>query len=72
MFSQKKNKKFSYQSRFSKEESAAVKLKESLKTSWDENRKTTSRSKKGNSLFLMIGVLIFIGILMYYLGTKTK
>ncbi|PKG51460.1 hypothetical protein [Olleya sp. 1-3] len=72
MFSQKKNKKFSYQSRFSKEGESATKLKESLNTSWDETRRTSSSSKKGNTLFLLLGVLIFIGVLMYYLESKTK
>ncbi|WP_397363234.1 hypothetical protein [Olleya sp. R77988] len=72
MFGQKKNKKFNYQSRFSKEETAATKLKESLNTSWNDTRRTSSSRNKGNTLFILIGVLVFIGILMYYLESKTK
>lgn len=72
MFSQKKNKKFSYQSRFSKEETEATKLKASLNSSWDDTRRKSSSSKKGTTLFLLIGVLVFIAILMYYLETKIK
>ncbi len=72
MFSQKKNKKFSYQSRFSKEENSASKLKESLNTSRNNTRLSSSSRKKGNTLFLLIGVLVLIGFVMYYLETKIK
>ena len=72
MFSQKKNKKLNYQSRFSKEENSAVKLKESLNTSWNGSRKSKTNSKKSNTLFFLVGVLLFLAALMYYLETKIK
>ncbi|AXO79944.1 hypothetical protein DZC78_05920 [Olleya aquimaris] len=72
MFGQKQNKKFNYQSRFSKDENSAAKLKQSLNTSWTETRRTASKSKKGNTLFLLIGVLAVLLIVMVYLNTKIK
>jgi len=70
LFSQKKNKKFNYQSRFSKDDNSASRLKESMNTSWNSERRTSSTTNKGNRLFLLLGLLIVIGIVMYYLETK--
>ncbi|MGB6268246.1 MAG: hypothetical protein WBF67_04485 [Olleya sp.] len=72
MFAQKKNKKFNYQSRFSKEDNSATKLKESMNSSWNDARRTSSSNSKSYTLFLLIGVLVFIAIVMYYLETKIK
>ena len=72
MFSQRKNKKFTYTSRFSKEENSASQLKESMNTSWNEARRVSKGKKTSNTLLLLIGLLVFIAILMYYLDTKIK
>ena len=72
MFGQRKNKTFAYKKRYSKEDNHATQLKESMKSSWNEARPSISSRKKGNTLFLLIGLLVFIAILMYYLDSKIK
>ncbi|RAJ16782.1 hypothetical protein [Olleya aquimaris] len=72
MFTQKKNKKFNYQTRFSKDNDSATKLKESMNSSWNDARRTSSSNRKNYTLFLLLGVLALLAILMYYLETKIK
>lgn len=72
MFGQRKNKTFTYKSRFDKDNDSASQLKETMKSSWNEARPSVSGRKKSNTLFLLIGLLVFIAILMYYLDTKIK
>ncbi len=76
MFSQKKNKKFNYKSRFSDNENGeeqvlkATKQKE-ISSEWEQTRRTVRKNKKYSLPILLLLLALIIGI-MYYLDIKLR
>ncbi len=76
MFKQRKNKKFNYQSRFSKQNSLQDNLEESSQASvfnskWQRERSTTLvKGKRGFSFKILILILVLLLICMYILKNK--
>ncbi|MDX1272220.1 hypothetical protein [Bizionia paragorgiae] len=76
MFSQKKNKKFNYKSRFSDNENGeeqvlkATKQKE-ISSEWEQTRRTVRKNKKSSLPILLLLLALIIGI-MYYLDIKLR
>lgn len=75
MFNKKKNKTFSYSSRFSKDdiknENAAHDTKREVTTNWKRTRKIVAGKRKMGLplLLLLLGIIIAV---MYYLEIKTQ
>jgi len=76
VFSQKKNKKFNYKSRFSDNENGeeqvlkATKQKE-ISSEWEQTRRTVRKNKKSSLPILLLLLALIIGI-MYYLDIKLR
>lgn len=74
MFSQKKNKRFTYNSRFSENETTenARKLKSDLTSEWQSVRRTGTGKQKLSSLVVLLILLALISLAMYYLDVKLR
>ncbi len=72
MFNQRKNKKFSYNSRFSKDEDKDLQtknIKQEVTSEWKRTRKTGAKKGKFTLPLLLVLLGIIIAI-MYYLEFK--
>ncbi len=69
MFSQRKNKRFNYQTRFSSEEEQK---KDARKEEFRNNLKRVPKQNntKVSTLILLFGLLIMVGVVMYVLESK--
>lgn len=74
MFGQRKNKRFTYNSRFlgNQEIEQKVSSKSDLTSEWQSSRRTGASSKKISSLVVLIALLAAIVAVMYYLDAKLR